>query len=163
MFSSLKFRDVFTELGVGTVGVPGLFAAGSSVGSAISMIGVRKVVFHLFAGSGAAGSAQLLVVAASVSAGTGSKALGSLGVASNSLLTSALSGSLTSASGGVAVVEVRGEFLENNTVGPWIFPVLSVSGGSINAIVTAHGFLRNYEPASNYDTANFVISECDLF
>ena len=157
MFSSLKFRDVFTEVNTGLI--PALYAAGSSVGSAISMTGMRKVVFHVYGGSGAAGSAQLLLYAASVSAGTGSTVLGGTG----SLLTSALVGSLASASGGVAVVELRGEYLENNSVGPWIFPVLSVSGGSMTAIVTAHGFLRNFEPASNYDTTAFVKNETDLF
>lgn len=153
MFASLKFRDVFTEVNTGIL--PALYAAGSSIGSAISMIGMRKVVFHVYAGSGAAGSAQLLLYAASVSAGTGSTALNGSG----SLLTSALVGSLASASGGTAVVELRGEFLENNSVGPWVFPVLSVSGGSINAILVAQGYLRSYEPALNYDTTGYVKSE----
>lgn len=153
MFSSLKFRDVFTEVNAGFP--PALYNVGSSVGSAISMIGARKAIFHLSAGSGGAGSAQLLLYAASVSAGTGSTVLNGSG----SLLTSALVGSLASASGGVAVVEIRGENLENASVGPWIFPVLSTSGGSINATILAHLFLRNYEPASNYDTTNYVKSE----
>lgn len=153
MFSSLKFRDVFTEINPGIL--PFSYGAGSSIGSAISMVGVRKLVFHLNTGSGAAGSAQLLLYAASVSGGTGSTALG--GTAS--LLTSALVGSLTSASGGTAVVEVRGEYLENNSVGPWVFPVLSVSGGTIYAALTCHGFLRSYEPALNYDTTSYVKSE----
>ncbi len=153
MFSSLKFRDVFTEVNAGIL--PMSYAAGSSVGSAISMVGMRKAVFHIYAGSGGAGSAQLLLYAASVSGGTGSAALNG----STSLLTSALVGSLASASGGVAVVEVRGEFLENNSVGPWIFPVLSVSGGTIYAFVCAHGFLRAYEPGSSYDTSGYVKSE----
>jgi hypothetical protein len=153
MFSSLKFRDVFSEINANFP--PALYAAGSSIGSAISMVGARKVIFHLTAGSGGAGSAQMLLYAASVSGGTGSAVLGGSG----SLLTSALVGSLTSASGGVAVVEVRGEYLENNSVGPWLFPVLSVSGGSLNVAMVAHSFLRNYEPASNYDTTNYVKSE----
>ena len=155
MFSSLKFRDVFTEVNTGLL--PSLYNVGSSIGLPISMVGQRKIVFHLYGGSGGAGSAQLLLYAASVSTGTGSAALGGTG----SLLTSAIVGSIASASasGAVGVVELRGEYLENNSVGPWIFPVLSVSGGSINAIVTAHGFLRNYEPALNYDTAGFVKSE----
>lgn len=153
MFASLKFRDVFTELNAGFP--PALYNVGSSVGSAINMTGVRKALFHVTAGSGGAGSAQLLLYAASVSAGTGSAVLGGTG----SLLTSALVGSLASASGGIAVVEVRGEYLENNSVGPWIFPVLSTSGGSINVAVLAHGFLRSYEPASNYDTTSYVKSE----
>lgn len=157
MFSSLKFRDVFTEVNPGIL--PFSYGAGSSIGSAISMIGMRKVVFHLNAGSGGAGSVQLLVYAASVSAGTGSAALNG----STSLLTSALVGSLASASGGTAVVEIRGEFLENNSVGPWIFPVLSVSGGTIYASLVCHGFLRAYEPSSNYDTTGYVKSETLLY
>lgn len=158
MFAARKFRDIFTEVASGFL--PGLFAAGSVVGSPISMVGVRKLVFHLYGGSGGAGSAQLLLYAASVSVGTGSTALSGAG---GSLLTSPIVGSLVSANGGVGVVELRGEFLENNNVGPWVFPVLSVSGGSINAMVTAHGFMRNYEPASNYDTTGYVKSETTLF
>lgn len=157
MFSSLKFRDVFSIVNANFP--PALYAAGSSIGSAISMIGARKAVFHLTAGSGAAGSVQLLLYAASVSGGTGSAVLGGTG----SLLTSALVGSLASASGGIAVVEIRGEYLENNSVGPWIFPVLSASGGSINAALVSHLFLRNYEPASGFDTTAYVKSETLLF
>jgi hypothetical protein len=157
MFSSLKFRDVFTIVNANFP--PALYNVGSSVGSAISMVGARKAIFHLSAGSGGAGSAQLLLYAASVSGGTGSTVLNGTG----SLLTSALVGSLASASGGVAVVEIRGEFLENASVGPWIFPVLSTSGGSINATVLAHLFLRNYEPASLADTTGYVKSENLLY
>lgn len=151
MFSALKFRDVFTEV---ATGFPAVFVnAGSSVGSAISMIGARKAVFHVVGGTNGAGSAVLLLAAASVSTGTGSAFLNG----SSSVLTTAVNSA--TASQGVAVVEVRGEYLEQHSVGPWLFPVLSVSGGSLAVAVTAHTFLRNYEPASNYDTASYTKSE----
>lgn len=157
MFSTRKFRDVFTEINAGLP--PTIYAPGSTIGSAINMTGMRKAVFHLAVGSASAGSMQMLLYAASVSAGTGSAALNGTG----SLLTSAISAAAVSASGGVAVVEIRGEYLTNASVGPWIFPVISASGGSMIATVLAHGFLRNYMPASNYDTSGYVKSEVDLY
>ena len=54
MFSSLKFRDVFTEVNTGLL--PSLYNVGSSIGSAISMTGMRKLVFHVYGGSGGAGA-----------------------------------------------------------------------------------------------------------
>jgi hypothetical protein len=152
MFSSRKFRDEFAELTTGFF--PGAYGSGSSIGSAISMVGTRKLVFHLYGGSGAAASAVLTLFAASVSGGTGSASFGSATVASTMV------GSLVSASGGVSLIEVNGTYLENNSIGPWVFPHLSISGAAtLNCAVVCHGFLKNYNPASNGELATYVKSE----
>lgn len=151
-FANLKFRDVFSELNSGLI--PAIYAPGSTVGSGIAMTGRDKVVFHLDMGSGGAASAKLFVYAASASTGVGSTSVGASNVAY---------ASATSASGGTTVVEIRGENLADNNVGPWIFPVLSVSGASVVAGVHANGFVETYTPASYNDTPGYVQSEQDLF
>lgn len=162
MFSSLKFRDVFTEVKSGLP--PGSYSAASFSGSPINMTGARKAIFHLNVASGPTnGQVQLYVFAASVSAGTGATSLTPNSFGPNSTTMTFLT-SLTSASDAVGVYEIRGDYLENNSVGPWIFPLLSVAGGTSMASVVAHTFLRNYEPASGFDTAlGYVKGEQDYF
>lgn len=152
MFASRKFRDVFSELNAGLP--PAVYAAGSSIGSALTMTGRNKMVFHLDAGSGGAASARMLFYAASASTGTGSTLVASTGL---------LFASATSASGGTLVAEIRGEFLGNQSTGPWFFPVLSVSGASVVAGVHANGFVEHYAPASYNDTAAYVQLENTFF
>ena len=162
MFSSLKFRDVFTEVKSGLP--PNSYGTGSVSGSPINMTGARKAVFHVNVGSGPAnGVVQLFLYAASVSAGTGATSLTPNSFGPNSSTMSFLT-SLTSASNAVGVYELRGEFLENNSVGPWIFPLLSVAGGTSFASVVAHTFLRNYEPGTIGDSGvGYVLGEQDYF
>lgn len=153
MFANRKFRDVFALMNTGVL--PGLFAAGSSATSAINMTGNRKLVYELYGGSGGTASAQLLIYGASVSAGTGSVLIGS---------TDLLFASATSASGGVTVVDIRGEYVENNSTGPWVFAVQSVSGASMNLALTAKAYLCAYQPAFNNEVpATFVKSERLLY
>jgi hypothetical protein len=152
MFASRKFRDVFSELNAGLP--PAVYAAGSSIGSALTFTGREKYVFHLDMGSGGAASARMLFYAASVSAGTGSTLIAS---------TSLAYASATSASGGTLVAEIRGEYLADRSVGPWLFPVLSVSGASVVAGVHANGFVETYNPASYNDTTAYVQVENDFF
>ena len=152
-FANRKFRDVFSEINAGFP--PAIVAAGSSAGSAINMSGVRKLVFHLDQGSGGAASTKLLLYGASVSTGTGSVSLGQ---------TSILYASATSASGGTAILEVRGEYVETNNTGPWIIPVLSVSGASAVVAVHCNGTLCAYQPALYNDApAAYVQSETLLY
>lgn len=148
-FASRKFRDVFSELNAGLP--PAAVNAGSVVGSPLNMAGRRKIVFHLDQGTGGAASSRLVLYAASASTGVGSTSIGA---------TPALPVSATSASGGTAVLEVRGEYLADRNVGPWVIPVLSVSGGSAVAAVHANGFLESYQPASYNDAPTaYVASE----
>lgn len=152
-FANRKFRDVFSEINAGFP--PAIVAAGSSAGSAINMTGVRKLVFHLDQGSGGAGSSRLLLYGASVSTGTGSVMIGS---------TPPLYASATSASGGTAVVDLRGEYVENNSTGPYIIPVVSVAGASAVLAVHCNGYLCSYQPAYNNDApAAYVQSEVLLY
>lgn len=152
MFANRKFRDVFAFLNTGIL--PGIAAAGSSVTSAINMTGMRKVVYELYGGSGV-GSAQLVLYGAPASTGVGSTAIGS---------TSLLYASATSASGGVIVADIRGEYLGNASTGPWLFAVASLSGGSMNLALTAKGYLCSYNPALNNDApATFVKAENLLY
>jgi hypothetical protein len=152
MFASRKFRDVFSELNAGLS--PAVYAAGSSIGSAIPMTGRSKIAFHLDMGSGGAASVQMLIYAAPTSAGTGSILVGSTGLAY---------ASATSASGGTYVTEVRGEYLGDRSAGTWVFPVLSVSGASVVAAVHANGFVERYTPAYNQDTPAYVKGETLLY
>lgn len=151
MFASRKFRDVFSEINAGLP--PAIYAAGSPVGSAISMTGRNKLVFHLDQGSGGAGSSRLLLYAASASTGVGSTSVG---------IGSPLYASATSASGGTTLVELRGEYLADRSVGPWVFPVLSVLGASVVAAVHANGFVESYQPASYNDAPAGYATETDL-
>jgi hypothetical protein len=105
-------------------------------------------------GSGGAASARLYFYAASASTGTGSTSVGVSPIAY---------ASATSASGGTTVLEVRAEKLVDNNVGPWVFPVLSVSGASVVAAVHANGFSEHYLPASDNDAAGYVQSETLLY
>lgn len=139
-FANRKFRDVFAYINTGVL--PGLVAAGSSAGSAINMTGVRKLLFNLYGGSGGAASARLLLYGATDSTGAGSTLLGS---------TDVLPASATSASGGVVVADLRGEYVETNSAGPYVIPVASVGGGSMNIALTAFGYLCSYNPAYNND------------
>ena len=118
------------------------------------MTGRNKLVFHLDQGSGGAGSSRLLLYAASTSAGTASVSVG---------IGSPLYASATSASGGTTLVELRGEYLANQSVGPWVFPVLSVAGASVVAAVHANGFVESYMPANNNDAPAGYATELDLF
>jgi hypothetical protein len=152
MFASRKFRDVFSELNAGLP--PAIYAPGSPVGSAINMTGRNKVVFHHDQGSGGAGSSRLILYAASASTGVGSTSIG---------MGSPLYASATSASGGTTVVELRGEYLADRNLGSWIFPVLSVLGGSVVAAVHANGFVESYQPASSNDAPAGYATEVDLY
>jgi hypothetical protein len=148
-----KYRDVFSEINAGFP--PAIVAAGSSAGSAINMTGIGKLVFHVDQGSGGAAMTRLLLYGASASTGTGSVSLGQ---------TPIMYASATSASGGTAVIEVRGEFVENNSTGPWVIPVLSVSGASAVVAVHANGYLTSYQPALYNDApAAYVQSETLLY
>jgi hypothetical protein len=125
------------------------------------MTGRNKLVFHHHQGSGGAGSSRLLLYAASVSTGTGSVSVG---------MGSPMYASATSAAGGVAVTELRGEYLADRSVasgstGVWIIPVLSVLGASVVAAVQANGFVESYCPASYNDApaTGYVVAEVDLF
>lgn len=151
-FANLKFRDVFSELNSGII--PAVYAPGSTVGSPMALTNRGKIVAHLDMGSGGAASARLYFYAASASTGTGSTSVG----ASNVAFASA-----TSASGGTTILEVRAENLVNNSVGPWVFPVLSVSGASVFAAVHTNGFVEHYLPASDSDTAGYVQGETLLY
>jgi hypothetical protein len=151
-FANLKFRDVFSELNSGII--PAVYAPGSTVGSATTMTGRDKLVAHLDMGSGGAASARLFFYAASVSTGTGSASVG---------VSSLAYASATSASGGTTVLELRGEYLADRNVGPWVFPVLSVSGASVVAAVHLNGFVEKYKPASFNDTAGYTQSETLLY
>lgn len=161
MFSSLKFRDVFSEVKSGLP--PSSYGAASVSGLPINMTGSRKALFHINVGSGATnGQVQLFIYAASVSAGTGATSLTPSSFGPNSSVLTFLT-SLTSASNAVGVYEIRSEFLENNSVGPWIFPLLSVAGGTSFVSVVAHTFLKNYEPAQLGDSGGgYVQGECDF-
>lgn len=139
-FANLKFRDVFSELNAGLP--PAVYAAGAQTGSALSVVGREKMVFHHQQGSGGAGSSRLILYAASASTGVGSTSIG---------MGNALMASATSAGGGVAVTELRSEYLADRNVGPWVFPVLSVAGASVVAAVQANGFVESYTPASYND------------
>jgi hypothetical protein len=152
-FANLKFRDVFSELNAGFP--PAIYAAGSPAGSAILMTGREKLVFHHHQGSGGAGSSRLILYAASVSTGTGSTSIG---------MGSPLYASATSAAGGVAVTELRGEYLADQSAGPWVIPVLSVNGASVVAAVQANGFVESYMPASFNDApaTGYMLGESDL-
>lgn len=151
-FANLKFRDVFSELNSGLP--PAIYAPGSTVGSPMALTNRGKILAHLDMGSGGAASVQLYFYAASVSGGTGSTSVG---------VSSIAYASATSASGGTTVLEVRAEKLLDNSVGPWVFPVLSVSGGSVVAAVHTNGFVEHYLPASGADTTAYVQSEVDLY
>lgn len=155
MFGALKFRDVFSEISTGIQ--PSLYAAGSASGSPISMANFGKVVFELFTGSGSANATfQLAIAAASASAGT---------YAVVTSLGTTISASTSTGSNNVAVIEVRGEALTNLGSGyTWVKPVLVVANGSANAVVTAHGFVTDYGPASNFDSpSTFTNQEVDYF
>jgi hypothetical protein len=158
-FANLKFRDVFSELNAGFP--PAIYAAGSPVGSALLMTGRDKMVFHHHQGSGGAGSSRLILYAASISTGVGSTSIG---------MGSPLYASATSAAGGVAVTELRGEHIadldiQGGSTGLWVFPVLSVAGASVVAAVQANGFVETYVPASYNDApaTGYVLGESDLF
>lgn len=152
-FANRKFRDVFSEINAGFP--PAIVASGSSAGSAINMTGVRKLVFHLDQGSGGAGSSQLLLYGASASTGTGSVLVGS---------TAPMYASATSASGGTVVCDLRGEYLEQNSTGPYVIPVLKVTGASAVVAVHCNGYLCAYQPAYNNDApAAYVQSETILY
>ena len=149
MFANRKFRDVFALMSTGIL--PGVAAAGSSVSSLINMGGIGKLVYELYGGSGGTASAQLLLYGATDSTGTGSKLIAS---------TDLLFASATSASGGVAVLDVRGQFVETNSSGPWVFAVPSVSGASMAIALTAKAYLCSYNPAFNNEVpATFVKTE----
>jgi hypothetical protein len=153
-FANKKFRDVFSELNAGLP--PAVYAAGSVNGTALLMTGREKMVFHHNQGSGGAGSSRLVLYAASVSAGTGSVSVG---------MGSPMYASATSAAGGLAVTELRAEYLQDRSVGPWVIPVLSVAGASVVAAVQANGFVESYMPASGNDApaTGYVLGESDLF
>jgi len=162
MFSSLKFSDVFTEVKAGLP--PGSYSAASFSGSPINMTGSRKAIFHINVGSGPTnGVVQLYVFAASVSAGTGATSLTPNSFGPNSAVLSFLT-SLTSASEAVGTYDLRAEFLENNSVGPWIFPLLSVAGGTSMVSVNCQTYLKNYKPAALVNTGGgYVKGECDFY
>lgn len=148
-FANKKFRDVFALMNTGIL--PGLAASGSSVTSVINMTGNHKLVYELYGGSGGAGLAQLLLYGASASTGAGSTLIAS---------TDVLYASATSASGGVAVLDVRAEAIEAASTGPYAFVVQSVSGASMNVALTAKAYLCSYNPAYNNEVpATFVKSE----
>ena len=162
MFSSLKFRDVFSEVASGLQ--PNSYGAASASGKAINMTGSRKIVIHLNVGSGPTnGQVQLFLFACSASTGTGATSLTPSSFGPNSAVLTFLT-SLTSASPAVGVYDLRGEFLENTSVGPWVFTLISVAGGTSFASVIAHQYLKNYEPASGTDsTGGYVLGENDFF
>lgn len=154
-FANLRFRDVFSELNSGII--PAIYGPGSTVGSPMALTTRGKIVAHLDMGSGGEASAQLFFYAASASTGVGSTSIG---------VSSLAYASATSASGGTTVLEIRAEKLLDNSVGPWVFPVLSVSGASGASVVAAvhcNGFVEKYLPASGYDTAAYVQGESLLY
>lgn len=151
-FASQKFGDVFSQLNTGFP--PAVYAAGSPVGSALPMIGREKMVFTHYQGSGGAGSSRLILYAASASTGVGSVSVG---------MGSPLMASATSVSGGIARVDLRAEYLADRSVGPWVFPVLSVAGASVVATVLDNGYVESYMPASNNDAPAGYVTETLLY
>jgi hypothetical protein len=156
MFGAYKFRDLFSE--INTAINPSIYAAGSVAGSPIPMFPWNKLVFELYTGSqSTAGTIQMWLLL-----GSGSTGLTSQG---SSIPAYVMSTSANSA-GAVAVLEVRGEYLANfaGSNFKYVVPVFSVSGGSANVMVTCHGFVIDYSPASLYDNPlNYVAAEVDLF
>lgn len=151
-FANQKFRDVFSFQNTGFP--PAIYAAGSPAGSAILMTGREKVVFSHYQGSGGAGSSRLILYAASASTGVGSVSVG---------MGSPLYASATSAAGGIAVTDLRGEYLADRSVGPWVIPVLSVLGASVVAAVQANGYMETYQPASFNDAPAGYVAETLLY
>lgn len=159
-FATLKYRDVFTCVNAGFG--PLLYTSTTASGNAIKMgAGVRKLVYEFQVGSGAAvGQAQLLLYACSASTGTGMTLLGT----QSSYPVILASVASATAGGQTAIIEVRGEYLETNSVGPWVIPLFSGSGASSYFMaVTAKAFVRSYQPALNYDTGSYVNAEYLLF
>lgn len=160
-FATLKYRDVFTCVNTGLA--PNLYTSTTASGNAVKMgAGVRKLVFEtqVTSSTAAVGQVQLLLYACSASTGTGMTLLGTQS------LYPVILGSVASATvgGQNAIIEVRGEYLETNSVGPWVVPLLSVSGAASHYLaVTTKAFLRSYQPSSNYDTGSYVNGEYLLF
>ncbi len=158
-FATLKFRDVFTEYNSALNAL--IYSATSTSGTAVKLGTNRKHVFHITLGSGSGSNKTWLMLGtASASTGAGFTSFG---------VTSALLGSVASASPMIAVMEVRDTYLETNSLtfsgGTWLVPLLSISGASIYADVKWFGFLNQYTPASNYDSAGgyFAGGELDFY
>lgn len=161
MFASRKFRDAFAFK---NAGLPtGTYGTGSTAGSAVAWSGFRKMEFILSLGSVGSANTQLTLIFATASASAGTYTnlfyMGSSGlttVASNALI----NGSVFSNK--PLTLECRGEWLysqlamQSISYVPWIKVFLSASNSSVSCGLLALGFLYDYVPASNYDSASYT-------
>ena len=167
MFASRAYQDVVSLQNCGLP--PGLYAAGSTAGTAMQYSEFRKLAFTVNVGSVGSVNAQFGVAIQTASAsnatfttvfGTGYSAGSAGGVTGSFAL---LAGSLFSNSS--FILDTRGEAVysavgaQSMSAAPWIRALISVSNSTIIMGVGAHGYLHEFEPAYNYAGANYQSSQ----
>lgn len=177
MFGALKFRDEFCFVQPGIL--PQLYAAGSVGGTPIPVACLnttsagpvgnyadfRRWVAIVNLGSGSANALyQAWWGGASASNGTFSM----LPSASTSQFSNSgtYGFSAQSASNGILVLDIRGEFITGLNSGvAWLKPIVSITNGSANVACMVLAYEGGTSPASLYDYSqgNAVLQEVDSF
>lgn len=160
--ANVFFRNIFATLDGGVL--PGTLASGTTSGSPIQLGGVGglgKMLFLLNLTQGSvAASASMYLATATASGGTFTSI-------SQTLVSTTLVASSTSATLNMLDIDTRNEAFANLATGSaaptWVKPVIAIAGATLGVGLTVLGWEAGNDPASNYDGSTVTIKETDFY